>query len=80
MNKREIVGDALRLYRLARKMTQEEQAKEWGKGALTVYNYEKGFRTPTIDFIWELADKERCSIDDLIGRTQWLKEQGERYV
>ena len=79
MNKKQLVGDALRLYRLARKSTQETQAKEWGVSETTVLNYEKGKNSPSIDFIWELADKERCSIDDLIGRTQWLKEQGENY-
>ncbi|HFU4464097.1 TPA: XRE family transcriptional regulator [Streptococcus suis] len=68
MNEKELaiyIGQRIKDLRLSRNMTQKELAKRIGMGDTTIANYEKGFRSPKKDTLFDLADVFGVSIDDL---------------
>lgn len=68
MNEKELaiyIGQRIKDFRLSRNMTQKELAKRIGMGDTTIANYEKGFRSPKKDTLFDLADVFGVSIDDL---------------
>ena len=67
----------LRLLRENKKMTQEEVAQSIGTTKNTVYCWETGKKSPSMQFIISLADLFDCSSDYLLGRTDIIFTQKE---
>ncbi|WP_392452416.1 helix-turn-helix domain-containing protein [Streptococcus parasuis] len=68
MNEKELaryIGQKIKDYRTQTGLTQKELAEKLGMGHTTVANYEKGFRSPKKDTLFDLADVFGISIDDL---------------
>ncbi|AUA18727.1 S24 family peptidase [Streptococcus suis] len=68
MNEKELaryIGQRIKEYRTQINLTQKELAEKLGMGHTTVANYEKGFRSPKKDTLFDLADVFGVSIDDL---------------
>ncbi|MBY4962988.1 XRE family transcriptional regulator [Streptococcus suis] len=68
MNEKELaiyIGQQIKNYRKQIGLTQKELAEKLGMGHTTVANYEKGFRSPKKDTLFDLADVFGVSIDDL---------------
>lgn len=59
------IGSKIKEYRKLRGMTQEELGKHLSIGKSTIANYEKGFRSPKKDMIFQIAEVLSVSIDDL---------------
>lgn len=79
MNKEEIaiyIGSKIREYRKLRKMTQEELGKRLSIGKSTIANYEKGFRSPKKEMIFQIAEVLSVSIDDLFPK---ISSSGSSY-
>lgn len=62
------LGNRLKRFRTARKMTQFDLAKPLNMSRQTVSTYETGSRVPDIYTLWAMADLYEISIDELIGR------------
>lgn len=62
------LGNRLKMYRTARRMTQIDLAEPLNMTRQTVSTYETGSRTPDIYTLWAMADIYNISIDELIGR------------
>jgi phage repressor protein C with HTH and peptisase S24 domain len=68
MNEKELamyIGHQIKLFRTSIGLTQKELAEKLGMGHTTIANYEKGFRSPKKDTLFDLADVFGVSIDDL---------------
>lgn len=59
------IGNKIKEYRKKKGMTQKELAEIIGMGDTTIANYEKGFRSPKKDTMFDLANAFDISIDDL---------------
>lgn len=59
------IGAKIKEFRLSRNLTQKELAKLVNIGDTTIANYEKGFRTPKKNTMFDLANAFNVSIDDL---------------
>lgn len=59
------IGNKIKEYRKAKKLTQKELARSIGMGDTTIANYEKGLRTPKKNTLFKLAKIFNISIDDL---------------
>ncbi|WP_449461340.1 XRE family transcriptional regulator [Streptococcus suis] len=58
------IGQKIKYYRKANKLTMEELGNKLHIGKSTIANYEKGFRTPRQKTLFALADVFGVSIDD----------------
>lgn len=58
------IGDKIKHYRKKVGLTQAELAAKIKMGHTTIANYEKGFRSPKKDTLFDLADVFGVSIDD----------------
>ncbi|WP_155974189.1 helix-turn-helix domain-containing protein [Streptococcus ruminantium] len=68
MNEKELaryIGQRIKDYRKQIGLTQKELAEKVGMGHTTIANYEKGFRSPKKDTLFDLAEVLGVSIDDL---------------
>ena len=68
MNKEEIaiiIGENIKQYRLQNGWTQQELGAKIGISKNAIGNYEKGFRSPKKDTMFDLANVFNVSIDDL---------------
>ena len=68
MNKEEIaivIGENIKRYRLQNGWTQQELGAKIGISKNAIGNYEKGFRSPKKDTMFDLANAFNISIDDL---------------
>ena len=73
MNKEELaifIGSKIREQRKLRGWTQLELGKKIGMGKNAISNYEKGFRSPKKDTMFDLASAFGISIDDLFPAVQ----------
>lgn len=73
MNKEELaifIGSRIREQRKLRGWTQLELGKKIGMGKNAISNYEKGFRSPKKDTMFDLASAFGISIDDLFPAVQ----------
>ena len=64
------IGAKIKEFRLKRNLTQKELAKLVSVGDTTIANYEKGFRSPKKDTMFDLANAFNVSIDDLFPPIQ----------
>lgn len=64
------IGAKIKEFRLRRNLTQKELAKLVNVGDTTIANYEKGFRSPKKDTMFDLANAFNVSIDDLFPPIQ----------
>ena len=68
MNKEELalfIGSKIKEYRKTKGWTQLELGQKIGLGKNAISNYEKGFRSPKKDTMFDLANAFDISIDDL---------------
>ena len=68
MNSNELalfIGQKIKSYRKSNGWSQVELAKILGVGKSTIANYEKGYRSPRQNTIFQLADVFNISVDDL---------------
>lgn len=73
MNKEEIaiiIGENIKQYRLQNGWTQQELGSKIGMSKNAIGNYEKGFRSPKKDTMFDLANAFNVSIDDLFPPIQ----------
>ena len=73
MNKEEIaivIGENIKQYRLQNAWTQQELGTKIGISKNAIGNYEKGFRSPKKDTMFDLANAFNISIDDLFPPIQ----------
>ena len=73
MNKEEIaiiIGENIKQYRLQNGWTQQELGSKIGISKNAIGNYEKGFRSPKKDTMFDLANAFNISIDDLFPPVQ----------
>lgn len=66
MDMRRLVGENVRRYRLAARMTQEELAEKSGFGQQYISDLERGRRNPTVVSLFELSQALGASPADLI--------------
>lgn len=59
------IGQQIKLHRKRNGWSQVELAKILGVGKSTIANYEKGYRSPRQNTIFQLADVFNVSVDDL---------------
>lgn len=64
-----IVGNRLKLIRSEAKMKQKEFAEQFGIATTTYSGYEIGKHEPTIDFLINVADTYKLSLDYVVGRS-----------
>ena len=68
MNKEELalyIGNKIKEYRKINNWTQTDLAEKIGIGKTTIGNYEKGYRSPKKDTMFDIANIFGVSIDDL---------------
>lgn len=73
MNKEEIaiiIGENIKQYRLQNGWTQQELGTKIGISKNAIGNYEKGFRSPKKDTMFDLANAFNVSIDNLFPPIQ----------
>lgn len=73
MNKEEIaiiIGENIKQYRLQNGWTQQELGSKIGISKNAIGNYEKGFRSPKKDTMFDLANVFNVTIDDLFPPIQ----------
>jgi transcriptional regulator with XRE-family HTH domain len=70
---------AKKLIQLRGSKTQQEVADSIGISRARYAHYETGRNEPDIKILMRLADYFRVSVDELIGRTEFVKEEKEPY-
>lgn len=68
MNKKELalfIGQKIKFFRLQKGWTQQELGEKLKVGETTISNYEKGYRSPKKDMIFDIAKALGTTIDDL---------------
>ena len=65
-----VIGEKIKQYRLANGWTQQELGTKIGMSKNAIGNYEKGFRSPKINTMFDLAKAFSISIDDLFPPVQ----------
>ena len=65
-----VIGEKIRQYRLANGWTQQELGTKIGISKNAIGNYEKGFRSPKKNTMFDLAKAFSISIDDLFPPVQ----------
>ena len=65
-----IIGEKIRQYRLKNGWTQQELGAKIGMSKNAIGNYEKGFRSPKKNTMFDLANAFNVSIDDLFPPIQ----------
>lgn len=65
-----VIGEKIKQYRLANGWTQQELGAKIGMSKNAIGNYEKGFRSPKKNTMFDLANVFNVSIDDLFPPIQ----------
>ncbi len=65
-----VIGEKIKQYRLANGWTQQELGTKIGISKNAIGNYEKGFRSPKKNTMFDLANAFNVSIDDLFPPIQ----------
>lgn len=65
-----VIGEKIKQYRLANGWTQQELGAKIGISKNAIGNYEKGFRSPKKNTMFDLANAFNVSIDDLFPPIQ----------
>lgn len=71
MNK-DVLKSRLRYLREANNKSRSEMAKDIFISEHTIRHYESGYRLPSIEIIYKIADYFEVSIDYLLGRDDYL--------
>lgn len=64
-----ILGNRLKLIRAEAKLKQKDFAAQFGISGSAYAGYETGKHEPTIDFLINVADKYKLSLDYVVGRS-----------
>ncbi|MFO6164258.1 helix-turn-helix domain-containing protein, partial [Pseudomonas aeruginosa] len=59
------IGEKIKYFRKTHNWTQSQLGEKVGLAKSTVANYEKGFRTPQQDKLFDIADALGISVSDL---------------
>lgn len=62
-----MLGDNIKSLRISKGMTQQDLAKESGVNRVSIGNYERGDREPTIDVLIKISDALEVSLFDILG-------------
>ena len=65
-----VIGEKIKQYRLVNGWTQQELGAKIGISKNAIGNYEKGFRSPKKNTMFDLANAFNVSIDDLFPPIQ----------
>ncbi|EUJ22965.1 transcriptional regulator [Listeria grandensis FSL F6-0971] len=65
-----MLGDNIRKYRKAKKLTAKELGKKVGLAESTISGYENGLREPNIPTLMKLSEILDVSVDSLIGSSE----------
>ena len=62
------IGESIRKAREDRGYSRERLARKAGISQITIFQWEHGKFSPTIELLWRVADALNISLDELIGR------------
>lgn len=65
--------------RKKRGMTQEELAEKLDVSSAVISKWERGISTPNLNMVCKMADCFEVSVDELLGRTNYLLPEEEKY-
>lgn len=68
-------GKILKEKRKENGYSQEYLAEKIGVSRVNISNYELGLKVPSLAVMWKLADFLNCSIDELIGRKNFVNRK-----
>ena len=68
-------GKILKEKRKENGYSQEYLAEKIGVNRVNISNYELGLKVPSLAVMWKLADFLNCSIDELIGRKNFVNRK-----
>ena len=74
------ISERIKYLREENGMSQAELAKEMKVARMTINNYENGKRSPDIDFTLKLADYFFVTVDYLIGKSEFKKQDDKEYT
>lgn len=63
-----IIGESIKLNRIAQNYTQKQLAQKIGVTHAAISYWENGVNIPNVKDCWLLADALGISIDELVGR------------
>lgn len=63
-----IIGESIKLNRIAQNYTQKQLAQKIGVTHAAISYWENGVNIPNVKDCWLLADALDISIDELVGR------------
>ncbi|MDE5754204.1 MAG: helix-turn-helix transcriptional regulator [Oscillospiraceae bacterium] len=72
-----MLGKNLKSIREKRGLTQEKLAKEINVNRVNLAYYENGTKVPSVAVLTRIADTLDCSIDGLLGRKKFVKQNIE---
>lgn len=75
----ELVGKNIFTYRKKNGLTQEQLAEKMGVSAVAVSKWERGISVPELGAVCQMADCFQISVDELLGRTNCLLPEEEKY-
>ncbi len=62
------IGEAIRKAREARGYSRERLARAAKISQITIFQWEHGEFSPTLELLWRVADVFNISLDELVGR------------
>lgn len=65
-----LIGDNIRIYRKAKGWSQEKLAQESGLAKISIGNYERGDRCPTLESLQKMAEALAISLLDLTAESE----------
>ena len=75
----EFMSKSIIAQRKKRGLTQEELAEKLDVSSAAVSKWERGISTPELSMVCKLADCFEASVDELLGRTNCLLSEEEKY-
>ena len=75
----EFISKSIIAQRKKRGLTQEELAEKLDVSSAAISKWERGISTPELSMVCKLADCFEISVDELLGRTNCLLPEEEKY-
>lgn len=75
----EFMSKSIIVQRKKRGLTQEELAEKLDVSSAAISKWERGVSTPELGMVCKLADCFEISVDELLGRTNCLLPEEEKY-
>lgn len=75
----EFMSKSIIAQRKKRGLTQEELAEKLDVSPATISKWERGISTPELSMVCKLADCFEITVDELLGRTNCLLPEEEKY-